>query len=92
MTDFTNSSTFIQIHRLAGILPQTSIYLQDQNTTTTETGTATTGISAFAMLKLVANIKWIAPQSNITVLTDGEKQLFLRAFMGQYPDKKSSCF
>lgn len=46
--------------------------VQDQNTTATETGTATTGMSTFAMLKLIANIKWIAPQSNITVLTDAD--------------------
>jgi N,N-dimethylformamidase beta subunit-like, C-terminal len=30
----------------------------------------TTGSSAFAMLKLIANLKWVAPESNVTVLTD----------------------
>jgi N,N-dimethylformamidase beta subunit-like, C-terminal len=48
--------------------------VQDQNFTTTSTAATatTTGSSAFAMLKLIANLKWIAPESNVTVLTDAD--------------------
>ncbi len=42
--------------------------VQHQNFTTATTA----GSSAFAMLKLIANLKWIAPEFNVTVLTDAD--------------------